>query len=42
MPLLPGKKNLVRNAMIEMRHGKPRKQAWAIAFRVARQKKATS
>ena len=34
MPLLPGKKNLFRNAQVEMNHGKPRDQAFAIAYSV--------
>lgn len=39
MPLFPGKKNLWKNAQIEMKHGKPRKQAFAIAFSVLRKGK---
>jgi hypothetical protein len=41
MPLLPGKKNLWRNAEIEMNHGKSREQAFAIAYSVERSKKKT-
>jgi len=36
MPLLKGKKNIGRNIKTEMAHGKPRKQAIAIALDVAR------
>jgi len=36
MPLLPGKKNIGKNIKTEMAHGKPRKQAIAIALDVAR------
>jgi hypothetical protein len=36
MPLLPGKKNFFRNAEVEMNHGKPRNQAFAIAYSVLR------
>ena len=36
MPLLPGKKNIGRNIEMEMSHGKPHKQAVAIALNVAR------
>lgn len=36
MPLLPGKKNIGRNIQIEKAHGKPKKQAIAIALDVAR------
>ena len=36
MPLLPGKKNIGRNIETEMSHGKPHKQAVAIALNVAR------
>lgn len=35
MPLLKGKKNIGRNIATEMAHGKPRKQAIAIAMSVA-------
>jgi len=35
MPLLKGKKNIGRNIKTEMARGKPRKQAIAIAMRVA-------
>lgn len=43
MPLQPGKdkETIARNAQIEMKHGKSRKQAWAIAFSVARKGKKT-
>lgn len=37
MPLLFGKKNIYRNAQVEMKHGKPRAQAFAIAFSVYRE-----
>lgn len=36
MPLLPGKKNIGKNIATEEAHGKPRKQAVAIALSVAR------
>jgi len=36
MPLLKGKKNIGRNIKTEMAHGKPRRQAIAIALDVAR------
>ena len=36
MPLYPGKKNIGRNIKTEMAHGKPHKQAVAIAMSVAR------
>jgi hypothetical protein len=36
MPLLKGKKNIGKNIETEMAHGKPRKQATAIALDVAR------
>lgn len=36
MPLLPGKKNIGKNIETEKAHGKPRKQAIAIALDVAR------
>ncbi len=39
MPLLKGKKNIGRNIAAEMRAGKPRKQAIAIAESVARKHK---
>jgi hypothetical protein len=39
MPLLKGKKNVGKNIKTEMGHGKPRKQAIAIALAVARKKK---
>ena len=32
MPLLPGKKNIGKNIKTEMAHGKPHKQAIAIAL----------
>ena len=35
MPLLKGRKNIGRNIKTEMSHGKPRKQAIAIAMSVA-------
>jgi hypothetical protein len=35
MPLKPGKKNIGANIKTEMSHGKPFKQAVAIAMRVA-------
>ena len=35
MPLLKGKKNIGTNIRTEMAHGKPRKQAIAIALHVA-------
>lgn len=35
MPLIKGKKNIGKNIKIEMAHGKPRKQAIAIALNVA-------
>lgn len=35
MPLLPGKKNIGKNIQTEVAHGKPLKQAKAIALRVA-------
>lgn len=35
MPLLKGKENMGRNIRTEMAHGKPRKQAIAIAFNAA-------
>lgn len=35
MPLKKGKKNIGKNIKIEMSHGKPRKQAIAIALSVA-------
>ena len=36
MPLLKGKGNIGHNIQTEMAHGKPRKQAIAIALSVAR------
>jgi hypothetical protein len=39
MPLLKGKKNIGKNIEIEIAHGKPRKQAIAIALSVARKNK---
>jgi hypothetical protein len=36
MPLLPGKKNIGKNIKTEEAHGKPHKQAVAIALDVAR------
>ena len=36
MPLLRGKKNIGKNIETEMAHGKPRKQAIAIALDTAR------
>jgi len=35
MPLLKGKENIGKNIKTEESHGKPRKQAIAIALRVA-------
>jgi hypothetical protein len=35
MPLLKGKKNIGKNIETEISHGKPRKQAIAIALNVA-------
>jgi len=35
MPLYKGQKNIGRNIKTEMAHGKPRKQAIAIAMNVA-------
>ncbi len=35
MPLLKGRKNIGKNIATEEAHGKPRKQAIAIALRVA-------
>jgi hypothetical protein len=35
MPLKKGKRNIGRNIRTEMSHGKPRRQAIAIALRVA-------
>ncbi|HNV97649.1 MAG TPA: hypothetical protein PKL13_05130 [bacterium] len=35
MPLLKGKKNIGRNIKTELKHGKPRKQAIAIALSAA-------
>ena len=39
MPLYKGKKNVGKNIKMEMKHGKPRKQAIAIAMHIARKKK---
>ncbi len=39
MPLYGGKKNIGKNIKTEMKAGKPRKQAIAIALSVARRKK---
>lgn len=36
MPLLKGKKNIGKNIKTEMAHGKPKKQAIAIALNIAR------
>lgn len=36
MPLLKGKENIGKNIKTEMAHGKPRKQAVAIALETAR------
>jgi hypothetical protein len=36
MPLLPGKKNIGRNIQTELKHGKKKDQAIAIALDVAR------
>ena len=38
MPLLQGKENIGKNIKTEIAHGKPRKQAIAIALDVARRK----
>jgi hypothetical protein len=38
VPLLPGKKNIGKNIATEIAHGKPRKQAIAIALSVARRR----
>jgi len=35
MPLLKGKKNIGRNIKTELKHGKPKKQAIAIALSVS-------
>ena len=40
MPLLAGVKNIGRNIKTEMAHGKPKKQAIAIAMSVAGKKKS--
>lgn len=40
MPLKKGKKNIGKNIRTEMKHGKSRKQAIAIALSVAKVKKA--
>jgi hypothetical protein len=39
MPLLKGKKNIGKNIKTEMAHGKPKKQAIAIALSVTRKSK---
>lgn len=39
MPLLKGKKNVGKNIETEMAHGKPHKQAVAIALNFERKKK---
>ena len=39
MPLLKGKQNIGKNIKTEMAHGKPQKQAVAIAMNVAKKKK---
>lgn len=39
MPLLKGKKNIGKNIRTEIAHGKPRKQAIAIALSVAKKSK---
>jgi hypothetical protein len=39
MPLLKGKKNIGKNIKTELAHGKPKKQAIAIALSVSRKKK---
>jgi len=39
MPLLPGKENVGKNIKAEMAHGKPRRQAIAIALDVERRTK---
>ena len=39
MPLLTGKSNIGRNIKTEVAHGKPKKQAIAIALSVARRGK---
>lgn len=39
MPLLKGKKNIGKNIKTEIAHGKPKKQAIAIALSVAKRKK---
>jgi hypothetical protein len=38
-PLLKGKENIGKNIKTEMKHGKPRKQAIAIALAFDRKKK---
>lgn len=40
MPLKHGKKNYWRNVETEIRHGKPRKQAEAIAYSVMDRKRS--
>lgn len=42
MPLLRGKKNVGKNIETEMEHGKPRRQAIAIALSAARRRKKKS
>ncbi len=42
MPLLQGKKNIGKNIKTEIAHGKPQKQAVAIALSVARKGKKKS
>lgn len=41
MPLQPGSDNetIAHNAGVELKHGKPKKQAWAIAYAYARRHK---
>jgi hypothetical protein len=39
MPLKPGKKNIGKNIKTEIKHGKPKDQALAIALNVAYGKK---
>lgn len=39
MPLLKGKKNIGKNIKTELKHGKPKRQAIAIALSVAKRKK---
>lgn len=40
MPLLKGKKNIWKNIITEMKHGKSKDQAIAIALSVAKKKKS--